>query len=379
MKIVTVVGARPQFVKAAILSRSLRQHEHVEEVLVHTGQHYDTSMSQVFFEQLQLAVPKHNLQVGSGTHGQQTGAMMIRLEQVLQHETPDAVLVYGDTNSTLAAALVAVKLHVPVFHVEAGLRSYRREIPEEVNRVLTDQISTLLFAPTEDAVQCLRREGITKGVHRSGDVMYDCVLHFRAQAEQQVDPLGRLGVDSGRYILLTCHRPSNADDEANLKAIVDAANILSGQLPVVFPVHPRTRKAIEKAGVVLGRGIVPVEPVSYLEMISLESHAALIVTDSGGVQKEAFFCGVPCVTLRQETEWNETVRMGANVLAGCETTEIVLAAQKQLNETECLPDPSGVFGDGRAADHIARTIAQEWANRESMLNEHLAVESLRSA
>ena len=349
MKIASVVGARPQFIKAAPVSREIRQHH--EEVLVHTGQHYDDNMSDVFFEVLDLPRPDYNLGVGSGSHARQTSEMMRGLEEVFEKEQPDLVLVYGDTNSTLAGALVAAKMGLPLGHVEAGLRSYNRAMPEEVNRVVADHLSSLLFCPTTTAVENLAREGITRGVHLVGDVMYDVALQS-AQAARSRDIVSRLGLTRGEYVLVTLHRPSNVDVKETLAGIVEA--LVHTARTVVFPVHPRTRKNLEAFGLwsTLKSKVLAIEPVDYLDFCALLMAASKVVTDSGGVQKEAYFFGIPCVTLRDETEWIETVEDGWNALVGTETEDIVDAIEKF--------NPAGTksksFGDGHAAGKIARVL-----------------------
>ena len=349
VRIVTVVGARPQFIKAAPVSRAVRQRH--EEVLVHTGQHYDANLSDVFFDALDLPRPDYNLGVGSGSHAWQTGEMMKGLERVLDQEKPDFVLVYGDTNSTLAGALVASKVPLPVGHVEAGLRAYNRVYPEEINRIIVDDVSVLLFCPTPTAVDNLRREGITRGVHMVGDVMYDVALAKREAAKAR-DIGRRLNLRDGEYLLVTLHRPSNVDDRATLGRIVEA--LLRSGREVVFPVHPRTRKSLQAFGLwdSLQVKATLIEPVDYLDFTALLMSAAKVVTDSGGVQKEAYFFGVPCVTLREETEWMETVSGGWNLLAGTKTEDILNALDR--------PRPSGetsnAFGDGRAAEKIAHLL-----------------------
>jgi UDP-GlcNAc3NAcA epimerase len=358
MKILSVVGARPQFVKAAPVSRALRAV--ADEVLVHTGQHYDYGMSAVFFEELQIPEPDYNLEVGSGPHGRQTGQMLTRIEEVLLAEAPEMVLVYGDTNSTLAGALAAVKLHIPVAHVEAGLRSFNRLMPEEHNRVLTDHAADLLLCPTQTAVDNLAREGIDRGVHLVGDVMYDAVLHNASHAERHSAVLDRLHQSPKGYALATIHRPSNTDDPARLENILAALAALD--VPVIFPVHPRTRQRIVDAGLEsLSRSgsLRPIEPVGYLDMLLLEKHASLILTDSGGVQKEAYFFAVPCLTLRQETEWVETVKAGWNRLVDGDRSAILHAA-RSFRPTGTPPP---LFGDGHASTKIAARIAARRAAR----------------
>jgi UDP-N-acetylglucosamine 2-epimerase len=347
MKVVTIVGARPQFIKAAPLSRELRR-EH-REVLVHTGQHYDDGMSGVFFRELGVPEPDYNLGVGSGTHGQQTGEMLKGIEEVLLREAPDRVIVYGDTNSTLAGALAAAKLHVPVAHVEAGVRSYNRAMAEEINRVLTDRIADLLFCPTPSSVENLAREGIAEGVHVVGDVMRDALLMFLPRALERSSMLQRLEVAPKEYALLTLHRAENVDDDGRLRGLVEDIGRLD--LPVVFPVHPRTRKRLEALGLMesLPPAIRAIPPVGYLDMLALQSQARVVLTDSGGVQREAYFLSVPSVILRGETEWPELVQAGASVLAGgALTPETLRAAQRTA--------PSDLFGGGDASRKIALQI-----------------------
>jgi UDP-GlcNAc3NAcA epimerase len=352
VKVVSIVGARPQFIKAAPLSRALRQ-EH-SEVLVHTGQHYDDELSAVFFRELGIPEPDYNLGVGSGRHGWQTGRMLGRIEAVLLSGRPDWVLVYGDTNSTLAGALAAVKLHIPVAHVEAGLRSFNREMPEEHNRVLTDHCASLLFCPTSTAVDNLAKEGITRGVYLVGDVMYDAVLQFSALARQRSTILDDLGLTPKSYLLATLHRPYNTDDPKRLRSILEAF-VEIGE-PIVFPLHPRTRQCISALNVsaLEGSNVLTLAPVSYLDMLLLEQHARLILTDSGGVQKEAYFFAVPCVTLRPETEWIETVEAGWNLVVDDDRERIAWAANGH-----CWPQepPSAVFGDGHAAEKMVRVLS----------------------
>ncbi len=361
MKVLTIVGARPQFIKAAPVSRAIRQRQ--TEVLVHTGQHYDDNMSGVFFRELGIPAPDYNLEVGSGGHGEQTGLMLQRLEPLVMQERPDLLLVYGDTNSTLAGALTAAKLHLPLAHVEAGLRSFDRGMPEEVNRVVADSLSNLLFCPTRTAVANLEREGIganpqvAQHIYEVGDVMYDAVLHNIGLAEAQAAGLlAELGVQAGGYLLATVHRAANTDDPAKLRSIVAAfAQIGSPTRPVIFPVHPRTRKVMESLGIVGGAGVKLIAPVGYLAMLDLERNAAMIITDSGGVQKEAYFLAVPCLTLRDETEWVETVASGWNRLVGTDTEAIIAAAQS-AQPPAAAPPP--LFGDGQAGEKIAELISK---------------------
>jgi UDP-GlcNAc3NAcA epimerase len=358
MTVVSIVGARPQFIKAAAVSRVLRAEPGVREVLVHTGQHYDDNMSRVFFEELEIPEPDYHLGIGGGTHGQNTGRMLEAIEGVLLKEMPDWVLVYGDTDSTLAAALAAVKLHVPVAHVEAGLRSFNRRMPEEINRVLTDHAADLLFAPTETAVKNLLREGVPEDrIHLVGDVMYDAALYYGARAERESRVLERLGLHPKGYVLATVHRAENTDDPERLGAILEALAEVHRELPVIFPVHPRTRKRAEAFG--FGRyleRVLAVEPVGYLDMVMLEKNARLIATDSGGVQKEAFFYRVPCVTLREETEWVELVELGWNRLVPPSSPHFVIeSVLGSLHGSGREADP---YGGGRAAQRVAQILLE---------------------
>lgn len=325
MKILTIVGARPQFIKAAAVSREIRKHGC--EVLVHTGQHYDENMSQVFFDELDIPRPDYNLGIGSGGHGAQTGAMLSAIEDVLLKEKPDRLMVYGDTNSTLAGALAAVKLHIPVAHVEAGLRSFNRRMPEEINRVLTDHVSDLLFCPSATAVTNLAAEGIVSGVHQVGDVMHEALMHAVVVAKRKSDVLERLHLEAGRYCLATIHRAENTDNPDCLGRLMAALREVSQRLPVIFPVHPRTRGKLaalfrDHEGLE-GSGLRLLDPLGYLDMVMLEAGASVILTDSGGIQKEAYWLRVPCVTLREETEWVETVQQGWNVLVGSDLDRVV--------------------------------------------------------
>ena len=348
MKVLSVVGARPQFIKAAPVSRALRQ-AGVHEVLLHTGQHYDYGMSAVFFEELGMQEPHYNLGVGSGSHAAQTAAMLTGIEAVILDERPQWVVVYGDTKSTLAGALAAAKVGVPVAHVEAGLRSYNRAMPEEINRLVADRLSCVLFCPTQVAADNLAREGITRGVHIVGDVMYDAVL-WASERMECAHVLSRLDVEPGKYLLATVHRAANTDDPRNLASIMLALG-RAGHT-VVFPVHPRTRKAMREAGISPGSNVLAADPVSYLEMLALEKHARAILTDSGGVQKEALWFGVPCITLRDETEWVETVELGWNTLAGTDPDRILAA----LDKPKPSAPPPPVYGDGRASERIAAVL-----------------------
>jgi UDP-GlcNAc3NAcA epimerase len=354
VKIVTVVGARPQFIKAAVVSRALSESSHcVTEVLIHTGQHYDADMSDVFFDELEIPPPHHYLGIGGGTHGQNTGRMIEAIERAVVAENPDWLVVYGDTDSTLAAAIAGAKLNTKIAHVEAGLRSFNRQMPEEVNRILTDHVSDVLFTPTDTASRNLAREGIDpQRINQVGDVMYDATLFFRDKAERESSVLERLSLERKRYILATIHRQENTDNPARLGALLQG--LAAAPFPVIWPLHPRTRKRLPKFGLPVPPIIRCIEPTGYLDMAMLERHAYLIATDSGGVQKEAFFNGIPCITLRDETEWVELTALGANRLTGVDSGAIADA----LNQgTSPFPLASGIFGDGDAGRRIAALLA----------------------
>lgn len=354
MKIVTVVGARPQFIKAAVVSRALRDKEGMREVLLHTGQHYDANMSDIFFTELDISIPDYHLGIGGGSHGQNTGRMIEAIEQVLIKESPDWVLVYGDTDSTLAGTLAAVKLQIPVAHVEAGLRSFNRRMPEEINRILTDHAAEILFAPTATAVNNLAAEGISgRKVKNVGDVMYDAALFYGGISEKRSHILATLGIESKGYVLATFHRQENTDDRQRLSAIL--SGFVGSSLPIVLPLHPRTRKRLADFAIDVPPTVRMIEPVGYLDMMMLERHAALIATDSGGVQKEAYFCKVPCITLRDETEWIETVETGANQLVGAEQEKISRALQMGSVKL----DWPALYGDGHASRLISSALCAE--------------------
>ncbi|MBE7555378.1 MAG: UDP-N-acetylglucosamine 2-epimerase (non-hydrolyzing) [Anaerolineales bacterium] len=344
MKIVSIVGARPQFVKAAVVSQALRQQH--QEILVHTGQHYDYQMSRVFFEELDLPEPDVNLEVGSGSHGWQTGQMLARIEEILQAENPDWVLIYGDTNSTLAGALAGAKLHQKVAHVEAGLRSFNRMMPEEINRVVADQLSELLFCPSQTAVDNLAAEGIQRGVHLVGDVMADALVWAVQRAQTQSNILDKLELAEKSYLLTTVHRAENTNDTARLRAILAAFDSLNE--PIIFPIHPRTRKILEGLDYTPAAHVRLIEPIGYVDMIRLQQAARLILTDSGGIQKEAYWLGVPCVTLRDQTEWVETIETGWNILTGAEMASIIQAVE---SFTPPAARPT-LYGNGQAAAFI---------------------------
>lgn len=361
MKILTVVGARPQFVKAAAVSRVLRAVPGATEILVHTGQHYDEGLSDVFFRELEIPHPNHQLCIGSGRHGWQTGRMLEALEEVLLAERPARVLVYGDTNSTLAGALAAAKLHLPVAHVEAGLRSFNRAMPEEINRIVADHLADALFAPTTTAAANLRHEGMAEAaIFEVGDVMYDAALFYAEVAAARSRILELLALTPGAYALATVHRAENTDRPERLNAIFEGLEALARACPVVLPLHPRTRAAMQRAGLAPASDsrLRLIEPVGYLDMVMLERHARLIATDSGGVQKEAFFYRVPCVTLRAETEWTELVELGWNRLVppvdGAVVRKGLLGGLEAPAGRDAAP-----YGDGRAATRITEVVLNQ--------------------
>jgi UDP-GlcNAc3NAcA epimerase len=349
MRVLTVVGARPQFIKAAPVSRVLRQNH--DEFLVHTGQHYDDAMSDLFFRQLAIPKPDRNLEVGSGPHGAQTGAMLAGIEEIAVEVRPDWLLVYGDTNSTLAGALVGAKLHMRVVHVEAGLRSYDRRMPEEVNRIVADHVSTLLLCPTDTAVSNLAREGVTEGVLNVGDVMFDAFEQNLEIARRDSGVMARLRVNQGAYQLLTVHRAENTDQPGRLVSILKG--VAESGRPTIFPVHPRTRAVLKSSSAQSPANLQFIDPVGYLEMLVLEENAEAIVTDSGGVQKEAYFAGRPCITLRDRTEWTETVAAGWNILVGTDP-QAIARAMRGFRPTGDRPQ---LFGDGHAAERVVEALS----------------------
>jgi len=365
-KIVSIIGARPQFIKAAALSRILLSVADVQEILVHTGQHYDLNMSGLFFSELDIPEPDYHLGIGSGSQGLQTGRMLGAVEEVLLRESPDWVVVYGDTNSTLAGALAAVKLHIPVAHVEAGLRSFNRRMPEEINRVLVDHMAELLFAPSLLAADNLKREGIPESrIHLVGDVMYDAALYYAAKSAKESSILSQLGLQPKSYILATIHRAHNTDTPACLRAIVEGLTAVSREIPVILPLHPRTLKAMQlewSDGADLQAATLPctidrlnlIPPVGYLDMVMLEKNARLIATDSGGVQKEAFFNRVPCVTLRHETEWIELIQLGWNRLVPPKSKEAIIDGI--LSHLNSRGEEANPYGDGRAAQKMVECL-----------------------
>lgn len=351
MKIISIIGARPQFIKASVVSKELRKK--YEEIIVHTGQHYDYEMNKIFFEELNIPEPDYYLNVGSGSHGFQTGEMLKKIEGVLIEEKPDLVLTYGDTNSTIAGALAASKLHIKSSHVESGLRSYDKMMPEEINRVLTDHCSDILFCPTEKAVINLKREGITDNVYLTGDVMADSVLYYREIAENKSNILNELGLEDKNYLLTTIHRPGNTDNEEKLKSIVEAFSEIDDT--IVFPVHPRTEKYLREYGLFerLESFVKLTKPLGFFNFIKLLNHAKIMLTDSGGIQKEAYILKVPCITLRENTEWGETVEDGWNILVGS-SKEKITQCVNEFNPS--VKSHKNRFGSGDASKKISSII-----------------------
>ncbi|MCU4925416.1 UDP-N-acetylglucosamine 2-epimerase (non-hydrolyzing) [Halobacteria archaeon AArc-dxtr1] len=360
MKVLTVIGARPQFVKAFAVSRELRR-DH-EEIFVHTGQHYDDEMSDVFFEDLGIPEPEYNLGVGSGDHGAQTAEMIVGIEELVIEEEPDIVLCYGDTNSTLAAGIVTSKMDVPLAHVEAGLRSYNRDMPEEINRVLTDHAAELLLVPSEASAENLREEGITEGVVDTGDVMYDATLLVRERAASQSTILQDLELTHEEYVLTTVHRARNTDDPDRLAAILETLADIQDE--VVFPVHPRTKNAMREHGLYedAAAELTLIDPVGYLDFIRLIDGSRMVATDSGGAQKEAFFLDTPCVTMREETEWTELVDSGWNVLVGADPDQLEAHLTGAFDLPEAKPQP---YGDGEAAAAVVDAVETFVREQES--------------
>ena len=354
MKILTVIGARPQFIKASVVSAAIQKSALLQEKIIHTGQHFDANMSNIFFDELNIPKPHYQLDIHSGSHGSMTGRMLEEIEKICLAEKPDRMMVYGDTNSTLAGALAAAKLHIPGAHIEAGLRSFNMRMPEEINRILTDQVSDLLFCPTETAVKNLNNEGFQNKpvqVLNVGDVMQDSSLFF---AERAVKGAALSQVPESDFIVATLHRAENTDDSVRLKAIVDALNYIHQNiLPVVLPLHPRTQKVVKSLGLKLE--MLVLEPVGYLEMIWLLKHCNAVVSDSGGVQKEAFFFKKPCITMRDQTEWVELIENGVNVLAGADTQKIIQSIQAMLGRV--IEDPFNLYGGGQASQNIAKVLA----------------------
>jgi UDP-GlcNAc3NAcA epimerase len=380
LKIVTIIGARPQIIKAAALSRAIKNKfsDSIKEVIVHTGQHYDQNMSQVFFDELGIPAPDHNLNVGSGSHGKQTAAMITGIEQILLDEKPDAIILYGDTNSTLAGAIAASKIHVPIVHIEAGLRSFNKSMPEEINRIMCDHASTLLFSPTESGYKNLRNEGFRENnnppftadnpkIYHSGDVMYDNSLHFSSVASSKTSILADLKLTSGKFILATIHRNNNTDEPARLNSLFKALNTISKstELAIVLPLHPRTSKLLQTnlhpdiyTEINANKNFRIIEPVSFLEMVALEKNCHMVMTDSGGVQKEAFYFEKPCLILRPETEWVELVECGAAIVTDADEQRII-SAFKKLSENTSIKYPR-LYGDGHAAEFICSELLKSF-------------------
>lgn len=351
-KVVTIIGARPQFIKAATVSRAVASVEGINEIIVHTGQHFDANMSDIFFKEMGIPKPDYHLGIGGGGHGLQTGQMLIKIEEVLLKERPDWVLVYGDTNSTLAGALAAVKMHIPIAHVEAGLRSFNRKMPEEINRILTDDVSDVLFAPTKTAVDNLFQEGIhEEKVYEVGDVMYDAALFYGEMANAKSNILSQLNLDTEGYILCTIHRAENTDNHQRLGDIFKNLEHVATNHKVVLPLHPRTKGVLEKIGFVREKSnITFIEPIGYIDMVMLEKHSKLIITDSGGVQKEAYFHKKSCITLRDETEWVELVQKGYNVLVS--DFDLLYEEVQSSLKAKKLKDDVPLYGTGNTANLI---------------------------
>jgi UDP-GlcNAc3NAcA epimerase len=353
MKIITVVGARPQFIKAAVVSREISKKKEISEIIIHTGQHYDEKMSKVFFEDLSIKTPQYNLKIGGGTHGQNTGRMIEAIENIFLLEKPDWLMVFGDTDSTLAGAIAASKLNIPIAHVEAGLRSFNRKMPEEINRILTDHVSTLLFAPSIRAKEHLNKEGISGDLVKVvGDVMYDAILFYDEYSHPPSD-FKLMGKEP--FILCTIHRAENTDNIKNLKNIL--LGLASSKIQIIFPIHPRTNKKLIQSGLRLPNNIKIINPVGYLEMLWLEKNCTMIVTDSGGVQKEAFFHGKICLTLREETEWTELLEFGHNILVGTDPKKISNGLlQFEKNKLTFKKD---IYGDGKTGEKIVTNLLQK--------------------
>ena len=358
MKIVTFLGARPQFIKAAVLSRLIQQSNDVEECLVHTGQHYDYGMSDIFFEELNIPHPDHQLNIGSGSHGVQTGNMLIEAERIIHQEEPDLVLVYGDTNSTLAGSLSASKMNVPIAHVESGLRSFDKSMPEEVNRIMTDHVSKYLFCPTDTAVENLKNEGITDNVFQVGDIMFDALKYYTS-TDKQPETIEALNILPKEYALCTLHRAGNTDDITRFRQLWSALKDVAERLPVILPLHPRTRNVISKVGLSYSDNMHIVEPVGYREMLQLERSARIILTDSGGVQREAYMHSVPCLTLRDETEWVETVDSGWNRVVGVDIEKIESGLDHFLTNGAPL-EWEPLYGEGDAGEKILSILTKEF-------------------
>jgi UDP-GlcNAc3NAcA epimerase len=361
IKIVTVIGARPQFIKAAALSRQINLSSEIQEIIIHTGQHFDANMSDVFFEEMNIPKPNYNLNINSNSHGAMTGQMLEKIESILLDEKPDFVLVYGDTNSTIAGALAAKKLHIKVIHVEAGLRSFNMQMPEEINRILTDRISDILFCPTDTAIQNLKNEGydnIDCDIQLSGDIMQDTALYYKGISDNKSSIIKNLGLESGKFLLATLHRAENTDNSENLMQIIDAFNILSKEIKVVLPLHPRSTKKLKELNIKLEFDII--EPVGYFDVLQLISNSRIVLTDSGGLQKEAYFFNKFCVTLREQTEWTELVDNGYNFLVGS-STQRILEQFSDLRERVFVKKEE-LYGGGNTAINICNHLVKHYAN-----------------
>jgi UDP-GlcNAc3NAcA epimerase len=354
-KIATIVGARPQFIKSAVVSRAIRNAGCFSEIMIHTGQHYDAKMSECFFEELGIPKPQYNLAVGSGMHGYQTGEMMKGIEPVLMKEKPSIVIVYGDTNTTLAGAIVAAKMHIPVAHIEAGLRSYNKKMPEEINRITTDHISAILFCPTTTAINNLRTEGIRHGIYKSGDVMYDVAVQYGKRAENYRNIMTAAHIEPSQYIVATIHRSENTDDRSRMEMIMEALNNIGSNMSVVMPLHPRTEKLIRSYGIDM-QHIQTIGPVGFLEMMCLLKNAKIIVTDSGGLQKEGYFHRIPCVTIREQTEWIETIESGWNSLADMTSAQGIVGSIINAMNASIERSEIAEYGDGSASEQIVKII-----------------------
>ncbi len=355
MKLLTIIGARPQFVKAAALSREFKKHPGLQEVIVHTGQHFDANMSDIFFDEMEIPKPDYHLNINGLSHGAMTGQMLEKIEAVLITEKPDVVLVYGDTNSTIAGALAAKKLHIKVAHVEAGLRSFNMQMPEEINRILTDRISDWLFCPTDAAIQNLAREGfehIDAKIIKVGDVMEDAAIYYAKKASEKSTIISQLHLQHKQFVLATIHRAENTDNAENLKNIIAALNEINKSHPVIVPLHPRTKKIIAQQALVTHFTII--DPVGYFDMITLLQNCSLVITDSGGLQKEAFFFQKYCITTREQTEWVELIENGYNVIAGTETEKIIALAKSTLKKP--FPTVKNLYGNGKACENICKTL-----------------------
>jgi UDP-GlcNAc3NAcA epimerase len=355
MKLLTIIGARPQFVKAAALSREIKKHPQLTEVIVHTGQHFDANMSTIFFDEMEIPKPDYNLNINGLSHGAMTGQMLEKIETVLLTEKPDVVLVYGDTNSTIAGALAAKKLHIKVAHVEAGLRSFNMQMPEEINRILTDRISDWLFCPTDAAIDNLKKEGFDNfdsTIVKVGDVMEDAAIFYAQKAAEKSTIVQKLGLKDKPFVLATIHRAENTDNIEKLKNIIDALNEVNKTKTVIVPLHPRTKKIIEQHSLLITFTLI--EPVGYFDMIALLQNCSLVITDSGGLQKEAFFFRKFCITTREQTEWVELVDNGYNIIAGTQTDKIVNSAEQLASKS--FPPVLNLYGNGNASENICKIL-----------------------